>query len=59
MAYIEFIQAREILDSRGNPTIEVEVELDSGALGRAAVPSGASTGAFEARVCRPPSPTSA
>lgn len=48
MAYIEFIQAREILDSRGNPTIEVEVELDSGALGRAAVPSGASTGAFEA-----------
>ena len=48
MAYIEFIQAREILDSRGNPTIEVEVELDSGAQGRAAVPSGASTGAFEA-----------
>ena len=48
MAYIDFIQAREILDSRGNPTIEVEVELDSGALGRAAVPSGASTGAFEA-----------
>jgi enolase len=48
MASIEFIQAREILDSRGNPTIEVEVELDSGASGRAAVPSGASTGAFEA-----------
>ncbi|RRD45250.1 phosphopyruvate hydratase [Tessaracoccus sp. OH4464_COT-324] len=48
MAYIEFIQAREILDSRGNPTIEVEVELDTGAFGRAAVPSGASTGAFEA-----------
>ena len=48
MASIEYIQAREILDSRGNPTIEVEVELDSGASGRAAVPSGASTGAFEA-----------
>lgn len=48
MASIEFIQAREILDSRGNPTVEVEVELDSGATGRAAVPSGASTGAFEA-----------
>ena len=48
MASIEVIQAREILDSRGNPTIEVEVELDSGASGRAAVPSGASTGAFEA-----------
>ncbi len=48
MASIEFIQAREILDSRGNPTIEVEVELESGASGRAAVPSGASTGAFEA-----------
>ncbi len=48
MASIEFIQAREILDSRGNPTVEVEVELDSGASGRAAVPSGASTGAFEA-----------
>lgn len=40
--------AREILDSRGNPTIEVEVELESGVIGRAAVPSGASTGAFEA-----------
>ncbi len=52
MAYIEFIQAREILDSRGNPTIEVEVELDSGAVGRAAVPSGASTGAFEAAELR-------
>ncbi len=48
MASIEFIEAREILDSRGNPTIEVEVQLDSGAGGRAAVPSGASTGAFEA-----------
>ncbi|HWR60021.1 MAG TPA: phosphopyruvate hydratase [Clostridia bacterium] len=42
------IFAREIMDSRGNPTIEVEVELEGGALGRAAVPSGASTGAFEA-----------
>lgn len=48
MASIEFIEAREILDSRGNPTVEVEVQLDSGAAGRAAVPSGASTGAFEA-----------
>ncbi len=45
---IEHVQARQILDSRGNPTIEVEVELESGAAGRAAVPSGASTGAFEA-----------
>ncbi len=42
------IQAREILDSRGNPTVEVDVVLDDGALGRAAVPSGASTGAHEA-----------
>ena len=48
MSIIEGIVAREILDSRGNPTVEVEVELDSGAVGRAAVPSGASTGAFEA-----------
>ena len=39
---------REIVDSRGNPTVEVEVVLESGAVGRAAVPSGASTGAFEA-----------
>jgi enolase len=45
---IEAIVAREILDSRGNPTVEVEVGLDDGAIGRAAVPSGASTGAFEA-----------
>jgi enolase len=45
---IEGIVGREILDSRGNPTVEVEVELDSGATGRASVPSGASTGAFEA-----------
>jgi enolase len=42
------VHARQILDSRGNPTVEVEVALDSGALGRAAVPSGASTGRFEA-----------
>ncbi len=48
MSIIEGIIGRQILDSRGNPTVEVEVELDSGATGRAAVPSGASTGAFEA-----------
>ncbi len=48
MATIEGIAAREILDSRGNPTVEVEVLLDDGTLSRAAVPSGASTGAFEA-----------
>ena len=45
---IEAVIAREILDSRGNPTVEVEVHLEDGAMGRAAVPSGASTGAFEA-----------
>ncbi len=45
---IEYIHAREILDSRGNPTVEVDVGLESGALGRAAVPSGASTGSHEA-----------
>ncbi|NED95190.1 phosphopyruvate hydratase [Phytoactinopolyspora alkaliphila] len=48
MATIEAIGAREILDSRGNPTVEVEVALDDGTLSRAAVPSGASTGQFEA-----------
>jgi enolase len=48
MAVIEAVGAREILDSRGNPTVEVEVVLDDGAFARAAVPSGASTGAFEA-----------
>lgn len=48
MALIDVVTAREILDSRGNPTVEVEVLLDDDALGRAAVPSGASTGAFEA-----------
>jgi len=45
---IQDVQAREIMDSRGNPTVEVEVLLESGAIGRAAVPSGASTGIFEA-----------
>ena len=48
MASIEAVHARQILDSRGNPTVEVEVVLDDGSLGRAGVPSGASTGAFEA-----------
>ncbi len=48
MASIEAIIAREILDSRGNPTVEVEIALDDGVIARAAVPSGASTGAFEA-----------
>lgn len=48
MSIIAAVGAREILDSRGNPTVEVEVMLDDGAFGRAAVPSGASTGAFEA-----------
>jgi len=52
VATIEFVDAREILDSRGNPTIEVEVILDDGSQGRAAVPSGASTGAFEAAELR-------
>ena len=45
---IDDVVAREILDSRGNPTIEVDVILEDGSLGRAAVPSGASTGAHEA-----------
>ncbi|MDR3356498.1 MAG: phosphopyruvate hydratase [Spirochaetaceae bacterium] len=48
MSSIEFVTAREILDSRGNPTIEVDVHLDDGSFGRAAVPSGASTGEHEA-----------
>jgi enolase len=48
MSIIAAVGAREILDSRGNPTVEVEVLLEDGAFGRAAVPSGASTGAFEA-----------
>ena len=48
MPAIAFLRAREILDSRGNPTVEVDVALDDGSTGRAAVPSGASTGAHEA-----------
>ncbi len=52
MPVIERIHGRQIIDSRGNPTVEVEVALDSGALGRAAVPSGASTGEFEATELR-------
>src|SRR5262252_2052348 len=48
MSDILDLQAREILDSRGNPTVETDVILDDGSLGRAAVPSGASTGAHEA-----------
>ncbi len=52
MPTIERIHARQILDSRGNPTVEVEVTLDTGATGRAAVPSGASTGEFEATELR-------
>jgi len=48
MSIIEYVEAREILDSRGNPTIEVDVVLEDGTLGRAAVPSGASTGIYEA-----------
>ena len=48
MSIIEFVTAREILDSRGNPTVEVEVALEDGSWGRAAVPSGASTGEHEA-----------
>ena len=47
-ATIRALKAREILDSRGNPTVEVEVILECGTIGRAAVPSGASTGAHEA-----------
>src|ERR1039458_9915946 len=52
MSEIEQIHARQILDSRGNPTVEVEVQLRSGAHGRAAVPSGASKGEFEATELR-------
>ena len=48
MSYIAEIFARQILDSRGNPTVEVDVITDEGAMGRAAVPSGASTGVHEA-----------
>ena len=52
MALIEALGAREILDSRGNPTVEVEIQLEDGTQARAAVPSGASTGAFEAAELR-------
>src|SRR2546428_3637118 len=52
MPRIAHVQAHEILDSRGNPTVEVEIELDSGHRGSAAVPSGASTGAHEAAELR-------
>jgi enolase len=48
VSFIEQVFGREVLDSRGNPTVEVEVILDSGSIGRAIVPSGASTGSFEA-----------
>jgi len=52
VAFVDAVIAREILDSRGNPTVEVEVGLSDGSVGRAAVPSGASTGAFEATELR-------
>ena len=52
MSQIEKVHARQVLDSRGNPTVEVELVLRSGAAGRAAVPSGASTGEFEATELR-------
>jgi enolase len=52
MSAIDQVHARQILDSRGNPTVEVDVQLTSGAFGRAAVPSGASTGSREARELR-------
>ena len=52
MSKIKSVTAREILDSRGNPTVEVEVLLEDKNLGRSAVPSGASTGAFEASELR-------
>src|SRR5258708_20785051 len=48
MSEIEQVVGREVLDSRGNPTVEVEVHFETGATGRAIIPSGASTGAFEA-----------
>ena len=52
VSYIEKIHAREILDSRGNPTVEVDLKTDKGILGRAIVPSGASTGKYEANELR-------
>ena len=54
MSIITQVYAREILDSRGNPTVEVEVILEDGTMGRAAVPSGASTGVHEAVELRDP-----
>ena len=57
MPIIADIHAREILDSRGNPTVEVDVRLADGQLGRAAVPSGASTGEHEAVELRDDDPT--
>ena len=48
MSLISSIHGRQIIDSRGNPTVEVDVKLEDGSMGRAAVPSGASTGAHEA-----------
>jgi enolase len=48
MSIIEYVEAREVIDSRGNPTVEVDVVLEDGSFGRAAVPSGASTGIYEA-----------
>ena len=56
MTVIDFVFAREILDSRGHPTIEVDVHLAGGSMGRAAVPSGASTGALEALELRDKDP---
>src|SRR5580704_10849045 len=52
MSTISSVHGRQVLDSRGRPTVEVEVRLDSGVLGRASVPSGASTGAHEAHELR-------
>ena len=52
MGYISRIFARQILDSRGNPTIEVDLITDRGVIGRASVPSGASTGKYEAKELR-------
>ena len=57
MGMIKKLHAREILDSRGNPTIEVEVHTDEGIIGKAAVPSGASTGANEALEMRDKDPS--
>jgi enolase len=52
MSFIAHVHARQILDSRGNPTVEVDLYTDEGAMGRAAVPSGASTGIHEAAELR-------